>query len=99
MTPYEKNCAVSEKLGLEIQPRISTDGNKVCELVNHIAVFKDYCNDPRDYMKLAIEHEITIYMDIGRVKCFDPIGALDVRWHPKSQTGHAVVDAFLKMEI
>ncbi|MBL4795906.1 MAG: hypothetical protein JKY50_00675 [Oleispira sp.] len=54
--------------------------------------------NPSHYMPIAIEHDITIYIDNGKVKCFDPVGEIDTGWLLKAQTGRAVCIAFLLME-
>jgi len=97
---YEKNCAVAKKLGYYIHKQ-----NTIACLVDkgegYIPSMKhfDPCNDPRDYMMLVEEYEINIEFDyVGGVFC-EWISNNYTKTFPKDQTGYAVVDAFLQMEI
>ena len=105
MTPYEKNCAVAEKLGYKpdmkglIKYRVSEDKRDTVSYQNPCGLweFVDYCNDPRDYMKLAIEYDIDIKFDrYGNVLCEWLVNS-HTESYAKAQTGHAVVDAFLQI--
>ncbi len=74
LSDYEINCAVAEKLGFYALLHENMDDGQLYQLKNKFgksAVYvqetdddsfygKDYCNDPRDYMPIAIEHGISI---------------------------------------
>ena len=114
-TDYEKNRAVAEKLRYVVKERFKDTGIVILEyLFDGKSVIRpvDYCNDPRDYMPIAIEHGIAI--DFNRDKStvcavftknnadteiYNPDDYIFSEDLPKDKTGHAVVDAFLAMDI
>ena len=105
MTDYEINCAVAEKLGLELEHdhrNYSPQSDSVMWYAGKTYHDADYCNDPRDYMKLAIEYKIDItYGNIeGQVwaTARDDNGPL-IDSGTKTETGRAVCEVFLMMEI
>ena len=111
MTDYELNCAVAEKLGLDVRNKtisgryLSTNGTAVlCSPKGEIQVWKDYCNTPNDYMPIAIEHGIDIEFDVMSadgekvVCCTWAAAGGETEDYPRAQTGRAVCIAFLMMQ-
>ena len=105
-TDYEKNCAVAEKLGYNPDhdhrnyPQVNgAVSNAVMWYEGKSYHSADYCNDPRDYMLIAIEYCITAYIDAND----HDVGAyhLDTESaeYPKNRVGEAIVDVFLAMDI
>ena len=103
LSDYELNCAAAEKLGLPLLERYGKSvfaniDTRKCAPDQKGAI--DYCNNSHDYMKLAIEHGISIWLDNdGEVSCSyngDINGQVSL-YLPKAQTGRAVVIAFLLM--
>ena len=88
LTEHEINCAVAEK-----RDDFKPDG-KTYLLFD--------CNNPNDYMPIAINHQISIWMDNdGEVSCSYKGQQEGDRpmYVPKDQTGRAVCIAFLLMEL
>ena len=110
MSEYEKNCAVADKLGHVIDYAHRGPNPQYNDVLWHEGETNrsaDYCNEPRDYMWIAIEYGITISQDIENqeVSCIayqkDLISGENVimsRIYPNNETGEAVVDAFLMMD-
>ncbi len=86
LSDYELNCAVAEKLG---EP-------------SDCYMRKDYCNNPNDYMPIAIEHRINIEW----LKAPDAVmctagdyGNICRSINKESDLGRSVCIVFLLMEI
>lgn len=58
---------------------------------------KNYCDNTEDYMPIAIEHEIGIYFDNGKVYAGynEDLVRYDVEYQSKLDTGRAVCECFL----
>ncbi len=104
LSDYEINCAVTEKLGLDVRSKTSRFGAVLCSPKGEVQVFKDFCDLPNDYMPIAIEHGISIVFNQEEVetdysKDFDQYMSdyYTVKGLPKTQTGRAVCIAFLLM--
>lgn len=100
LSDYEINCAVAEKLNL---PDIKIYPKSILVSVNDGENLNDYdpCTDPRDYIAIAIEHNISILFNVFRdkVKCSwsDPKASYAVPYMPKAELGRAVCISFLLM--
>tara|TARA_R110000851_G_scaffold187318_1_gene337175 strand:+ start:63242 stop:63778 length:537 start_codon:yes stop_codon:yes gene_type:complete len=111
MIVYEKNCAVAEQEGYVIDHdhrNYNPKCNDAMWYEGKTYYSANYCNDPRDYMKLAIKYGITIAQDAEKQEVFcvayresliSGEDSFTSKIYPNEQTGEAVVDAFLLMEI
>ena len=111
LSDYEINCAVAEKLGLEIYTGFKYGDGSVCvkadvgyKSSSPPFSVRDYCNNPNDYMPIAEKYLIDIE--------FDDIGgriAVCGYWEDKARkswvsaksnrkTGKSVGTAFLMMD-
>lgn len=118
LSDYEINCAVAikenpdlghamdeqvtETTGSAVNFRLSTPTGDCCDAGTY-----DYCNNPSDYMPIAIEHGISINFDgvdpnefdkgIDWVSCSYRGSECDMNFYPRKNTGKAVCIAFLLM--
>lgn len=102
LSDYELRYEVATKKGYNFACLV--DGERLQIPTKEGLVNYDPCNDPRDYMPIAIEHGITIELNPFKkdVRCISTdsdgwqhVTALD----SDKQTGRAVCIAFLLMEI
>ena len=100
LSDYEINCAAVEKLGL---PAHRGNGNLTYKDGKSELKPFDYCNDPRHYMPIAIEHGITIEfakLVINKedvVLCSSSVTKHLSGVFARDKTGRAICTAFLLM--
>lgn len=99
MSDYEINKAVGIAKGFPPNVIGHIDhGLKFGAIAEYVT---DYCNNPADYMPIAIENNIDIWFEGGMVECDtgypgDPEGLISVELK-KSQIGRAICIVYLEM--
>lgn len=109
----EINCLVAKELGFEVKERWLDTGIIILNLLhngNTVIRPVNYCEDPSDYMPIAIAELIAIdYDKLGTVSAdftkddtfkenHDPDDYIFSRYLPKSETGRAVCECFLMIK-
>ena len=104
MSVYEKNIAVAVKAGFNIVA--SNKHGIVIQNENGSRKYFEPCNNPRDYMPLAIKHGISLefiagiviatWMVKNKLRTYDKFNTEE---YCPNKAGEAVVDAVLLMGI